>query len=58
MKESDIAPGTLVKPRENRVVYRIVCGDGGDTILRNVRTPELLKAVPTAELIDYLFIAP
>lgn len=47
----DIRPGTLVRGQENRRVYRIVCEDAGDLILRNVRHPDLLETACADELL-------
>lgn len=56
IERADIVAGALVKPRENRNVYRVICSDGGDIIVRNVRTPSILVAVPARDLESYLYV--
>ncbi len=47
----DLKPGALVRYRENRKAYRIVCFDGEDAVLRNMRKPSLLEAEPRDALL-------
>ena len=56
-REGDLAPGSYFRDRFGRNVYRFLCMDGDDMILRNVRTPGLIYAQPVDSLFDeYLFV--
>lgn len=45
-------PGTVIGQRYGRRVYRVLCADGDDYILRNVRNESILMALPRAEVIE------
>ena len=46
MNADDIRPGSFVRWKESRRAFRIVCLDGDDVILRNLRKRDLLEATP------------
>ena len=46
LNEGDVRPGALVRWKESRRAFRIVCLDGDDVILRNLRKRDLLEATP------------
>lgn len=52
LEKRDVKPGALIRWQVNRSAYRIVCLDGDDAILRNLRSPHLLEAVPAASLLS------
>lgn len=52
MTTADLKPGTLIRPFENRSVYRIVCRDGEEYIVRNVRYAGLIEAVEADEIVS------
>ena len=43
---SDVEPGDLLYGRNSRRAYRVIHIDGDDAILRNMRHPDLLEAMP------------
>ena len=52
MTAKDLKAGTLIRPFENRSVYRIVCQDGDEYIIRNVRYAGLIDAVEPDEIVS------
>ena len=51
MSADDVRPGSLVRWKESRRAYRIICLDEGDAILRNLRNPRLLEVEPAHMLV-------
>ena len=47
-----IDPGDVVGQRFGRRVYRVLCADGSDFILRNVRNESIVIALPQQEVVD------
>ena len=52
MTEEDMRPGAFIRWKESRRAFRIVCIDGDDVILRNIRKPNLLEAVASGSLVE------
>ena len=52
LNEGDVRPGALVRWKESRKAYRIVCLDEDDVILRNMRNTSLLEAEPAHMLVQ------
>ncbi len=50
LREEDVRPGALLAGKFNRKVMRVVCFDGDDAILRNVRHPNLTEVEPASAL--------
>ena len=53
LKEGDVRPGVLVAGTLNRRAMRVVCLDGPDVILRNLRFPAVLEAEPLEKMPEY-----
>ena len=53
LRDADVRPGALVSGIFNRRAMRIVCLDGDDVILRNLRHPDLLEAEPLARMQEF-----
>ena len=50
LAEGDVAPGAMVRCRQGRRVYRVLCEDGPDVVMRNARHPELFDACPRSSM--------
>ena len=52
LREGDLRPGAVVRWKESRKALRIVCFDGDDAILRNMRRPDLLEVAPRESVLE------
>jgi hypothetical protein len=57
MREGEAAHGALLRDRNGRNVYRYLCDDGAEAVLRNVRRPERFEAWDASRLArDFLLV--
>lgn len=55
----DVRPGALVKQRTGRRAFKVVCLDGDEAVLRNLRYPDKVVAVSAAAMCaDFVKIEP
>ena len=54
LTDENLVPGTCVREYRTRKALRIVCQDGTDLVLRNMRHPDLLEVVPIERATYYL----
>lgn len=52
----DVAEGALVRLKHGTAMRRIIGIDGGDAILRSVRSDNVVEAVPFETLMDEWFL--
>ena len=56
-RAADAVPGTWVRSVFNRCAYRLVCEDGDELVLRNIRHPDLFETCTRRELLeDFLVV--
>ncbi len=59
LRDADFGPGTIIAQRFGRRVYRVLCQDGNELVVRNVRHPGLFDALPLETLRDeYCLVTP
>lgn len=57
LTERDMAQGTLLRHCSGRATYRLLCRDGDEAVLRNVRYPDRIAAWPVEALArDFLVV--
>ena len=59
LHDVDFGPGTIIAQRFGRRVYRVLCQDGDELVVRNVRHPSLFDALPLDTLKEeYCLVTP
>lgn len=56
MRIEDVRPGTIVRGIEHRRVYRLLCEDGDELIMRNVRHPDLVEVAKTSYVLENCWV--